>query len=114
MKRKKKLTAQQGTEYFFLESAHVDPARLKKEREKARALRKTSWWKEKLQKGVCHYCQDVFLVTELTMDHIVPLARGGSSTKSNVVPACKKCNQDKKLKTPAEALLDQLNKKNKS
>jgi hypothetical protein len=33
---------------------------------------------------------------ELTMDHVVPLARGGKSTKGNVVPACKPCNNKKK------------------
>ena len=30
------------------------------------------------------------------MDHIVPLVRGGKSTKGNVVPACKECNTKKK------------------
>jgi 5-methylcytosine-specific restriction protein A len=32
------------------------------------------------------------------MDHIVPLVRGGRSTKGNVVPSCKACNTDKKHK----------------
>lgn len=30
------------------------------------------------------------------MDHIVPIVRGGKSTKGNVVPACKECNAKKK------------------
>ncbi len=30
------------------------------------------------------------------MDHLVPLARGGRSTKGNLVPACKECNTKKK------------------
>jgi len=30
------------------------------------------------------------------MDHLVPLSRGGRSTKGNVVPACKRCNTGKK------------------
>ena len=30
------------------------------------------------------------------MDHVVPLVRGGRSTKGNVVPACKDCNTKKK------------------
>jgi len=38
----------------------------------------------------------------LTMDHIVPIARGGRSTKSNVVPACKTCNNAKKQLLPME------------
>ena len=39
---------------------------------------------------------------ELTMDHIVPLARGGKSTKGNVVPACKACNNAKQHLLPME------------
>ena len=30
------------------------------------------------------------------MDHVVPLIRGGRSTKGNVVPACKECNAKKR------------------
>ena len=33
-----------------------DPVHVKREREKARALRKTDWWKALVAKGECHYC----------------------------------------------------------
>ena len=36
------------------------------------------------------------------MDHVVPLIRGGKSTKNNIVPACKECNNVKKHKLPVE------------
>ncbi len=36
------------------------------------------------------------------MDHIVPIARGGKSTKGNIVPACKDCNNKKKQLLPME------------
>lgn len=36
------------------------------------------------------------------MDHIIPLARGGKTTKGNVVPACKSCNTKKKQLLPME------------
>ena len=36
------------------------------------------------------------------MDHIVPIARGGKSVKSNVVTACKECNNEKKQRLPME------------
>jgi 5-methylcytosine-specific restriction protein A len=36
------------------------------------------------------------------MDHIVPLIRGGKSTKGNLVPACKDCNNKKKYLLPIE------------
>jgi 5-methylcytosine-specific restriction endonuclease McrA len=32
----------------------------------------------------------------LTMDHVVPLSKGGPHTKENVVPACRPCNARKK------------------
>jgi 5-methylcytosine-specific restriction endonuclease McrA len=66
--------------YYILDPAQADPKRIKKEREKARELRKTSWWKNKIAQGICHYCGEKFAPAELTMDHVVPLARGGSST----------------------------------
>jgi 5-methylcytosine-specific restriction protein A len=42
------------------------------------------------------------------MDHVIPLARGGESIKNNVVPACKDCNNSKKLDTPLDDLFAQL------
>jgi 5-methylcytosine-specific restriction endonuclease McrA len=83
----------------------ADPAHVKREREKARELRKSAWWQRKLQQGLCAYCGKRFPAAELTMDHVVPVARGGRSTKGNVVPCCKPCNNAKKLLTPAELLL---------
>lgn len=80
----------------------LDDAVQKKERHKARQLRETQWWKRRLAKGVCHYCGCQAPARQLTMDHIVPIARGGRSTKSNVVPACKECNNRKKQLLPME------------
>ena len=75
---------------------NLDEAEIKRERQKARRLRASQWWKRRLAKGVCHYCERLTPPRELTMDHIVPIARGGRSTKGNVVPACKECNNAKK------------------
>ncbi len=69
---------------------------LRKEREKARTLRQTAWWKRKISSGRCHYCQSIFPPGQLTMDHRIPLMRGGVSQKENLVPACKDCNNRKK------------------
>lgn len=38
----------------------------------------------------------------LTKDHVVPLARGGNHTASNIVPACHRCNSGKKDKLLSE------------
>lgn len=75
---------------------------IRRERAKARELRSSQWWKRRLAKGVCHYCRRPTPARELTMDHIVPLARGGKTTKGNVVPCCKACNTRKKQLLPME------------
>ena len=72
------------------------PEHIQKKRKKARELRKSQWWMRKLNEGVCYYCEGKFPPKELTMDHKVPLARGGMSVKANLVPACKPCNDQKK------------------
>jgi 5-methylcytosine-specific restriction endonuclease McrA len=69
---------------------------IKRERAKARALRQSQWWKRRRASGVCHYCGKTFPPGALTMDHLVPLIRGGRSNKGNLVPACKACNSKKK------------------
>jgi 5-methylcytosine-specific restriction endonuclease McrA len=83
----------------------ADPAHVARERARARELRKSAWWQRRLQAGLCAYCGKKFPAQELTLDHVVPVARGGRSTRGNVVPACKACNNEKKLLTPAERLL---------
>ncbi len=75
---------------------------IRRERAKARELRQSPWWKRKRAAGICHYCGNKFPAAELTMDHLVPLVRGGRSTKGNLVPACKECNTKKKHQLPFE------------
>jgi len=80
----------------------LDESDLKRERQKARELRESQWWKRRLAKGGCYYCGIRLPPKELTMDHIVPITRGGRSTKGNVVPCCKDCNNKKKHLLPME------------
>ena len=75
---------------------------IKKEKEKARRLRRTHWWNNKIQNGVCFYCNREVGREQLTMDHVVPLSRGGKSRKGNIVAACKECNTNKKYLLPVE------------
>ena len=84
---------------FFSE---VDDEVIKKEKEKARRLRKSQWWKRRKSIGICHYCGKKFKPAELTMDHLIPISRGGKNNKGNVVPACKPCNNRKKYYLPIE------------
>ena len=88
-----------------------DEKHVAKEREKARTLKKSAWWQQQLDAGVCHYCGKKVGADELTLDHIVPVSRGGCSNKGNLVPACRDCNQKKKYLTPAEQILADLEKK---
>ena len=85
-----------------------DPKHVARERAKAKELRKSQWWHQELSKGVCHYCRGTFPADELTMDHILPVVRGGKSVKGNCVPCCKTCNSEKKYLTPAELILREL------
>ena len=87
-----------------------DEAHIKRERNKARELRKTPYFQELFRKGICHYCHQKFPADELTLDHIVPVARGGKSTRGNMVVCCLDCNQQKKFLTPAEMILRELEK----
>jgi 5-methylcytosine-specific restriction enzyme A len=76
----------------------ADEAEINREKQKARELRASQWWKRQVAKGLCHYCGNRFSSKELTMDHIVPISKGGRTTKGNVVPCCKTCNTEKKSK----------------
>ena len=82
--------------------APADPDELKRQRAKARELRDSQWWKRRLSTGVCYYCRRTVGHKALTMDHIVPLGRGGTSSRGNVAPACKGCNNRKKAMLPIE------------
>ena len=79
-----------------------DEAAQKKEKHKARELKNSQWWKRRRSQGICHYCQQPVPLKEMTMDHIVPISRGGKSVKGNVVPCCKTCNTQKRQLLPLE------------
>jgi 5-methylcytosine-specific restriction protein A len=92
-------------DYFFTPAS---PEHQKREKAKARELRLSQWWKQELGKGVCYHCGNRFKPTELTMDHLIPIARGGKSTKNNCVPSCKDCNTKKGHKTRAEMAMEEV------
>lgn len=80
------------------------------EKAKAREMRQSVWWKQQLGKGVCYHCENKFKAEELTMDHLIPIARGGKTDKKNCVPSCKDCNTKKGYKTRAELAMEELQK----
>jgi 5-methylcytosine-specific restriction endonuclease McrA len=75
-------------------------------RERLKHILKTLTFKEwelilKLFDYRCVYCNKT---GKLTLDHVIPISRGGEHTKYNVVPACKSCNSKKHNKMPKEWL----------
>ena len=82
--------------------SEADSQIIRREKQKARELRRSQWWKNRRACNKCYYCKIYTPARKLTMDHVVPLARGGRSIKSNLVPCCKSCNNLKKNLLPLE------------
>ncbi|MEO5365538.1 MAG: HNH endonuclease [Magnetococcus sp. WYHC-3] len=78
----------------------ADPDVMAAERNKARELKQSAWWKSRKGQGRCHYCGRRVPPAELTLDHVVPLVRGGRTSRSNCVPACQECNHAKRHLPP--------------
>ena len=51
---------------------------------------------------VCGYCGTKLHDHNKTLDHVIPLSKGGSNTRSNLIPCCAVCNSNKQnyLKIP--------------
>lgn len=47
----------------------------------------------------CQYCGSEFARKNLTLDHVIPLSKGGRTRWDNIVAACQKCNSAKGNKT---------------
>lgn len=53
--------------------------------------------------NVCMYCAERFSTSDLTRDHIQPLSLGGTDGWTNVVTACRRCNNHKGGRTPEQS-----------
>lgn len=56
----------------------------------------------------CAYCGKHFSSSDLTRDHILPLALGGRDSWNNCTTACFRCNNRKGARTPEQAGMDLL------
>ncbi|MFM1996433.1 MAG: hypothetical protein RLZZ111_820 [Planctomycetota bacterium] len=54
----------------------------------------------------CQYCGQHFPTSELSLDHVVPRSRGGTTSWENIVCACVACNVRKGGRTPPEARMN--------
>ena len=69
-------------------------------RHEIRFTRKNIFFRDKNR---CQYCGGRFSTTELNLDHVVPLSRGGKSVWENVVCCCVRCNSRKGGLLPNQA-----------
>ena len=56
----------------------------------------------------CQYCGDSHSTSELTFDHVIPVAHGGRKDWENIVTCCVRCNRKKGGQTPAQARMKLL------
>ena len=65
---------------------------------------KNKWWEnrtditkfKKESDRVCHYCgKQIANKEDLTVDHVIPISKGGENSTDNFVIACKACNREK-------------------
>ena len=90
---------------------HKNPVAVRQHRQAARHKRRelvdsgsgvtTQQWRAILAQfdGMCVYCK---VASGKTMDHVIPLSRGGPHDAANVVPACRSCNSSKGSSTLEE------------
>jgi 5-methylcytosine-specific restriction endonuclease McrA len=57
---------------------------------------------------LCLYCGEVFPERDLSRDHVTPVIQGGQDVWSNVVTACRRCNNHKAGQTPEQAGMELL------
>ena len=81
---------------------YVSEEELRRERAKAQEPRQSRWWQKRIARGRCPFCGAQGSPKKLTLDHVLPLVRGGKSTRGNCVPACKECNSRKQHLLPVE------------
>lgn len=61
-------------------------------------------------RNICQYCTKHFITADLTLDHIIPRAKGGKDTWQNLVACCGPCNKKKADKTLEESGMTLLHK----
>ena len=71
-------------------------------------IKDKNWWRnwsenrvdivkfKKESEKICHYCgKKITNKDELTVDHVIPVSKGGENAKDNFVISCKTCNREK-------------------
>jgi hypothetical protein len=77
-------------------------------REKEAGTITAAEWREKLEyfNFSCAYClRHESVAGVMSVEHMLPLSRGGTNTADNIVPACLRCNLNKSSRTVLEFLV---------
>lgn len=72
---------------MFLSSDKIEERRLFTYEERSATLKRSS--------GVCACCSKKLTTKTMTMDHIIPISRGGTNDMENLVALCLECNKAK-------------------
>ena len=62
--------------------------------------RKNIIWRDE---NTCQYCEMQLNENNQTLDHVLPVSRGGKHEWTNLVACCRNCNARKANRTPSEA-----------
>lgn len=73
-------------------------------------MTKSVSWNESVRKqllektgGHCSYCGKILTdAVPWNVEHVTPIAQGGTNSYENLVPSCYRCNSMKRKKTPEE------------
>lgn len=86
----------QGEEYWAAKYRSAPRERTPLERRRARAVDKTKKYRAVIFERDGHACRICGATSNLVLDHVIPISRGGSDDPSNLQTLCWSCNSRKR------------------
>lgn len=78
----------------------IVPAQARDARKGRASRQRRQWLIEKKGVKTCHWCPTTLTIDTSTLEHIIPLTRGGLDQANNWTLACYPCNQDRGQNMP--------------
>jgi len=78
----------------------IVPAQARDARKGRASRQRRQWLIEKKGVKTCHWCPTALTIETSTLEHIIPLTRGGLDQANNWTLACYPCNQDRGQNMP--------------